>query len=75
MCINLQARYDLICVKSAVKIQPTRYQCLTSFFPMVDTCLSCKDTARQNCAMVPKWRLFASCICSEPQAAHFSPAF
>ena len=25
-------------------------------FPIVDTCLSCEDTARQSCAMVPKWR-------------------
>jgi len=25
--------------------------------------------------MVPKWRLFASCICSEPRAAHFRHAF
>jgi len=32
-----------------------RYCCLTSFFPTVDTCLSCKDTAQQSCAMVPKW--------------------
>jgi len=35
-----------------------RYRCLTSFFPIVDTCLSCEDTARQSCAMVPKWRFF-----------------
>jgi len=52
-----------------------RYRCLTSFFPIVDTCLSCKDTARQSCAMVPKWRFFASCICSEPRAADFRHAF
>jgi len=28
--------------------------------------------------MVPRWRfwrLFGSCICSEPRAAHFRPAF
>ena len=31
-----------------------RYCCLTSFFPIVDTCLSCQDIARQSCAMVPK---------------------
>jgi len=37
-----------------------RYCCLTSFFPIVDTCLSCKDIARQNCGMVPRWRFFAS---------------
>ena len=29
-----------------------RYCCLTSFFPIVDTCLSCEDIARQSCAMV-----------------------
>jgi len=34
-----------------------RYCCLT-FFPIVDTCLSCEDTARQICAMVPKWRFW-----------------
>ena len=26
------------------------------FFPIVDTCLSSEDIARQTCAMVPKWR-------------------
>ena len=45
------------------------------FFQIVDTCLSCEDMARQSCAMVPRWRFFASCICSEPCAAHFRPAF
>jgi len=35
-----------------------RYCCLTSFFPIVDTCLSCKDIARQSCAMVPRWPIF-----------------
>ena len=24
------------------------------FFPIVDTCLNCKDMARQSCAMVPR---------------------
>jgi len=52
-----------------------RYWCLTIFFPIVDMCLSCEDTARQSCAMVPKWRFFASCISSEPRAAHFRHAF
>ena len=38
-----------------------RYCCLTSFFPIVDTCLlSCEDIARQSCAMVRRWRFFAS---------------
>jgi len=35
-----------------------RYCCLTIFFPIVDTCLSCEDMARQSCAMVPRWRIF-----------------
>jgi len=34
--------------------------CLTIFFPIVDTCLSCEDIARQNCGMVPRWRFFAT---------------
>jgi len=55
-----------------------RYCCLTSFFPIVDTCLSCEDIARQSCTMVRRWRLFgdyfASCISSEPRAARFRPA-
>jgi len=33
-----------------------RYCCWRSFFPIVDTCLSCQDTAQQSCAMVPRWR-------------------
>jgi len=41
------------------------------FFPIVDICLSCEDTARQNCAMVPKWRFFASCI-SASHVQHIS---
>ena len=55
-----------------------RYCCLTSFFLIVDTFLSCEDIARQSCAMVPKWRFFAtffaSCIFCEPPAAGFRPA-
>ena len=35
-----------------------RYCCLTNFFPVVDTCLSCKDIAWQRCAMVHRWRFF-----------------
>jgi len=53
-----------------------RHSCLT-FFPIVDTCFSCEDIARQSCAMVPRWRIFAdfgSCISSEPRTAHFRPA-
>ena len=47
------------------------------FFPIVDTCLSCEDKARQSYAMVPATfrQFFGSCISSEPRAAHFRPAF
>jgi len=34
--------------------------CLTIFFPIVDMCLNCEDIARQSCAMVRRWRFFAS---------------
>jgi len=46
-----------------------RYCCLTSFFRIVDTCLSCKDIARQSCAMVPRWQIFGDCW-----VLHFEPA-
>ena len=53
-----------------------RYCCLTSsFFPIVDTYLSCEDISRQSCVMVCRWRFFASRICSKPRAAHFRHAF
>jgi len=35
-----------------------RYCCWASFFPIVNTCLSCEYMARQRCAMVPRWRFF-----------------
>jgi len=37
-----------------------RYCCLTSFFPIVNTCLSCEDIARQSFATVPRWQFFAT---------------
>jgi len=52
-----------------------RYCYLTSFFPIVDACLSCEDIALQSWAMVSRWRFFASCNSSEPCAVHFRPAF
>jgi len=36
------------------------YCCLTSFFLIVDMCLSCNDIARQSCVMVPRWRFLAT---------------
>ena len=52
-----------------------RYCCLT-IFPIVDTCLSCEDIARQSCAMVPMQMasfgdFFASCI-SASRVQHVS---
>jgi len=35
-----------------------RYCCLTTFFPIVNMCLSCKDIAEQSCAVVPRWQFF-----------------
>ena len=36
-----------------------RYCCLTSFFSIVDMCLSCEDIAGQICAKVCRWRFLA----------------
>ena len=33
---------------------------LNKLFPIVDTCLTCEDIARQSCAMVPRWRFLAT---------------
>jgi len=53
-----------------------RYCCLTTFFPIVDICLSCVDTARQICAMVRRWRflrpVFQRAACS---MSHLHPKF
>jgi len=35
-----------------------------NFFPIVDRCLSCEDTARQICAMVRRWRVFGDFLCA-----------
>ena len=51
-----------------------RYCCVTSFFRLLTHALVVK-TARQSCAMVPRWWFLASCICGEPRTAHFRPAF
>jgi len=56
-----------------------RYCCLTSLFPIVDTCLSCEDSAGlklcDGAQIVIFCVIFASCISREPCAAHFRPAF
>ena len=40
-----------------------RYCCLTNFFPIVDSCLSCKDIAGHSCTMVFRWRFFCVILC------------
>ena len=52
-----------------------RYCCLTSFFLIVDTCLSCEDIARQICAMVPRWgflAIFLRLVLSASRMQHVS---
>jgi len=50
---------------------------LNKIFSIVDTCLSCEDGLQPDKVM--RWcrdgDFFASCISSEPRAAHFRPAF
>jgi len=79
-----EPRNLLGCLKPANRSRPLVGRCCEEvllfnkfFFPIVDTWLSCKDIARQSCAMVQwrRWPIFASCIFSEPRAAHFRPAF
>ena len=68
-------RWNMIgCPKPASRSQPLvgrcspycgnvwrTYCCLTSFFQIVDACLNnCEETVRHSCAMVPRWRFFAS---------------
>ena len=48
-----------------------RYRCLTSFFRIVDACLSCEGTARQSCAMMPKWQ-FLRPVFSASRVQHIS---
>jgi len=45
------------------------------FFPIVDTCLSCEDIARQSCAIVRRWRIFGDFlrpVFSESRLQHIS---
>ena len=49
-----------------------RYRCLTNFFPIVDTCVSCEDTAWQSCVMVPKWWFFLRPVFSASRVQHIS---
>jgi len=54
---------------------------LNKFFPIVDMCLNCEDTARQICAMVPRWRFFDDFLrpvfaaCRVQQVSDLHPKF
>jgi len=79
-CPKLTKRSQLLVGRSSSYCRDMwrTYCCLTSFFPIVDTCLSCEDSAQQSCAMVQMaifCVVFASCISSEQHAAHYRPAF
>ena len=43
---------------------------LNKIFPIVDTCLSCEDIARQSCAMVPRWQIFSDFFGAVFSASH-----
>ena len=43
---------------------------LNKFFLIVNTCLSCKDIARQNCGMVPRWRFLGTFLGPAFAASH-----
>jgi len=43
---------------------------LNKFFPIVDTCLSCEDRARQSRAMVPRRRFVATFLGRAFPASH-----
>jgi len=47
-----------------------RYGCLTSFFQIVNMCLSFKDIAQQSSAMVRGWRMFGIFLRSLFSASH-----
>jgi len=49
-----------------------RYCCLTSFFPIVDTCFTSEDIAQRSCAMVPKWRFFLRPVFPVSRVQHIS---
>jgi len=63
-CPKLANRSQLLVGRSSLYFEDMwgRHCCLTSFFPIVDTCFGCEDIARQSSAMVPRWWIFQTCI-------------
>jgi len=60
-CLKLSDRSQPLVSQSSPYCEDIwrRYCCLTSFFPIVDMCLICKDIARQICTMVRRLRFVA----------------
>ena len=75
-CPKVANRSQLLVGRSSPYCEDTWGMLLfNTLFPIVVACLICKDIAQQSCAVVRRWRCFASCISSEPRAAHFRQAF
>jgi len=64
-CLKLPARSQPLVGRSSPYYGDVwrTYCCLTSFFPIVDTCLSCEDIARQSCVMVLRWQFLTTFLC------------
>ena len=59
-CPKLANRSQPLLGQSSPYFEDTwgRHYCLTSFFPIVNTCLSCEGIAQQRYVMVHRWRIF-----------------
>jgi len=58
-CFKLDNRSQLLVGQNSPYCEDVGETLLfNKFFPIVDTCLSCEDIARQSCAMVPRWQFF-----------------
>jgi len=60
-CLKLANRSQPLVGQSSPYCEDMWRRCcgLTSFFPIVNTCLSCEDIAWQNCATVRRQRFFS----------------
>jgi len=74
-CPKLANRSQLLVGRSSPYYEDMRRRCccLTSFFPIVDTCLSCEHIDRQSCGMVPRWRVFGNFLRAVFSASRAQP--
>ena len=70
MKLRREARLLVVRSLPCCAVSWRRYCCLTSFFSIVDTCLSCEDAARQSCAMMPRWWMFGHFLHPVFSASH-----